>query len=78
VCIKGRWSGWSLQRSTQGSVLGPLLFLVFDLDKGITSNILNSADNTKIFKEVRDSIQCESKKDATLHFSITSANVDRF
>ena len=43
-------------------VLGPVLFLVFinDLDQGIASNILNFADDTKIFKEVSDNIDCEA------------------
>jgi len=38
------------------------LFLVFInyLDQGIASNILNFADDTKIFKEVRDNIDCEA------------------
>ena len=37
-------------------MLGPVLFLVFrnDLDHGIASNILKFAEDTKIFKEVRD------------------------
>ena len=63
VCIKGRWSGWIRVWSgvPQGSVLGPVLFLIFinDLDQGIVSNILKFADDTKIFKEVRDNIDCE-------------------
>jgi len=47
------WSG-----VPQGSVLGPLLFLIVinDLDEDINSN--NIADDTKIFKEVRNSADC--------------------
>jgi len=62
VCIKGRWSKcitvWS--GVPQGSVLGPLLFLIFinDLEEDINSNILKFADDTKIFKEVRCSTDC--------------------
>ena len=43
-------------------MLGPVLFLVFInyLDQGIASNILKFADDTKIFKEVWDNIDCEA------------------
>jgi len=62
VCIKGKWSSWISVCSgvPQGYVLGPLLFLIFinDLDEDITSNILKFADDTKIFKEVRNSTDC--------------------
>ena len=38
----------------QGSVLGPILFLIYinDLDDNITSNILKFADDTKLFRKV--------------------------
>ena len=40
----------------QGSVLGPILFLIYisDLDDNITSNILKFADDTKVFKRVNN------------------------
>jgi len=50
----------SMEWGSTGSVLGPLLFLLFinNLDEGINSNILKFADDTKIFKEVRNSTDC--------------------
>ena len=38
----------------QGSVLGPLLFLVYinELDDNITSNVLKFADDTNVFRKV--------------------------
>ena len=38
----------------QGSVLGPLVFLIYinDLDDNITSNVLKFADDTTVFRKV--------------------------
>ena len=38
----------------QGSVLGPILFLVYinDLEEGVTGKILKFADDTKLFTKV--------------------------
>ncbi len=39
----------------QGSVLGPILFLVYidDLEEGVTGNILTFADDTKLFRKLK-------------------------
>ena len=40
----------------QGSVLGPIIFLVYinDLEEGVTGNILKFADDTKLFTKTRE------------------------
>ena len=49
-------SNWKsvLSGIPQGSVLGPLLFLIYinDLDDNITGNVLKFADDTKAFRKV--------------------------
>ena len=56
IVIDGEVSNWKsvLSGVPPGSVLGPLLFLIYinDLDDNITSNVLKFADDTKVFRKV--------------------------
>ena len=56
VIVDGEVSNWKsvLSGLPQGSVLGPILFLIYinDLDDSITSNVLKFADDTKLFRKV--------------------------
>jgi len=56
VCLDGFYSTWSQVWSgvPQGSVLGPVLFLIFrnDLDDGLAGEVLQFADDTKIYHPV--------------------------
>ena len=61
VVINGSYSGYSIIESgvPQGSVLGPLLFLIYinDLEKNLKSQVKFYADDTMLYSIVRDPTQ---------------------
>ena len=64
MIINGKQSDWCnvLSGIPQGSVLGPILFVVYinDIDRNINNVILKFADDTKLFAVVKDSVYIES------------------
>jgi len=66
VGIRGVLSDWVevLSGVPQGSVLGPLLFLIYINDFGIDNWILKFADDTKIFTRITDDNDWHSLQDA--------------
>ena len=58
MVVDGEVSGWKsvLSGVPQGSVLGPILFLVYidDLEEGVTGNILKFANDTKLFRKTKE------------------------
>ena len=76
ICLEGMASEWVevISGVPQGSVLGPLLFLIYinDLDEGIKSLILKFADDTKIFRKIvsdEDSRQLQNDLDLLLQWA---------
>ena len=65
VGIRGVLSDWVevLSGVPQGSVLGPLLFLIYINDFGIDNWILKFADDTKIFTRITDDNDWHSLQD---------------
>ena len=58
VVVDGQVSSWTsvLSGLPQGSVLGPILFLVYinDLEEWVTGKILKVADDTKLFRKAKE------------------------
>ena len=61
VVVSGEESAWSAVSSgvPQGSILGPLLFIVYinDLNEKMTSTVIKSADDTKISSNSQQELQ---------------------
>jgi len=60
VCIRVKSSRIEvLSGVPQGSVLGPILFLIYINDFGIRNWILKFADDTKIFSRINNNLDSE-------------------
>ena len=63
VVVNGKSDEWTdvTYRIPQGSVLGPILFVIYinDMPDGLSSEIFLFADDTKIFKEIKQKRDCD-------------------
>ena len=67
VIVDGGISSWTsvLSGVPQGSVLDPILFLIYitDLDDDISSKVLTFADDTKVFRKITKDTDKQSLQD---------------
>ena len=69
VIVDGEISNWKsvLSGVPQGSVLGPILLLIYiyinDLEDDISSKVLNFADDTKVFRKFTNVTDKQSLQD---------------
>ena len=67
VVVDGEVSNWKsvLSGVPQGSILGPILFLIYinDLDDDITSKVLKFADDTKVFRKIESDADRQQLQD---------------
>ena len=61
--VRREYSEWFdvINGVLQGSVLGPILFLIYvnDIPDTVSSNVKMFADDTKIFKTLKNKSDCE-------------------
>ena len=87
VCIRGSFSEWVNITSgvPQGSVLGPILFIIFvnDMPDVVNSMLLMFADNTKLYRTIisvhdNDALQQDIDNISTWHEqTLMSLNLDK-
>ena len=61
--VRSEYSKWFdvISGVPQGSVLGPILFLIYvnDIPERVNSNVKKFADDTKIFRTLKNKSDCE-------------------